>query len=64
VRRFRCQEVSGEPGSRVECWVQVLRVMMMSAMDVGARYLELVLRFRRLAPSLVDSYVGCAEFAA
>jgi hypothetical protein len=33
-------------------------------MDVGARYLELVLRFRRLAPSLVDSYVGSAELAA
>ncbi|MGH2892384.1 MAG: hypothetical protein ACRDPM_03830, partial [Solirubrobacteraceae bacterium] len=33
-------------------------------MEVGARYLELVLRFRRLAPSLVDSYVGSAELAA
>jgi hypothetical protein len=33
-------------------------------MDVGARYLELILRFRRLAPSLVDSYVGSAELAA
>jgi hypothetical protein len=33
-------------------------------MDVGTRYLELVLRFRRLAPSLVDSYVGSAELAA
>ena len=33
-------------------------------MDVGARYLALVLRFRRLAPSLVDSYVGSAELAA
>ncbi len=32
-------------------------------MDVGARYLELILRFRRLAPSLVDSYVGPAELA-
>lgn len=38
--------------------------MMFVAMDVGARYLELVLRFRRLAPSLVDSYVGSAELAA
>lgn len=37
---------------------------MMFAMDVGARYLELILRFRRLAPSLVDSYVGSAELAA
>jgi hypothetical protein len=37
---------------------------MMVAMDVGARYLELVLRFGRLAPSLVDSYVGSAELAA
>ena len=36
----------------------------MLAMDVGARYLELILRFRRLAPSLVDSYVGSAELAA
>jgi hypothetical protein len=36
---------------------------MMVAMDVGARYLSLVLRFRRLAPSLVDSYVGSAELA-
>jgi hypothetical protein len=36
----------------------------MFAMDVGARYLELILRFRRLAPSLVDSYVGSAELAA
>jgi hypothetical protein len=33
-------------------------------MDVGARYLELVLRFRRLAPSLVESYVGSAELAS
>lgn len=33
-------------------------------MDVGARYLELVLRLRRLAPSLVDSYVGSAQLAA
>jgi hypothetical protein len=33
-------------------------------MDVGARYLELILRFRRLAPSLVDSYVGSPELAA
>jgi hypothetical protein len=32
--------------------------------DVGARYLELILQFRRLAPSLVDSYVGSAELAA
>jgi hypothetical protein len=37
---------------------------MMFAMDVGARYLELILRLRRLAPSLVDSYVGSAELAA
>ncbi len=36
----------------------------MRTMDVGARYLELVLRFRRLAPSLVDSYVGSPELAA
>jgi hypothetical protein len=33
-------------------------------MDVGARYLELTLRVRRLAPWLVDSYVGPAELAA
>jgi hypothetical protein len=32
-------------------------------MDVGARYLELVLRFRRRAPSLVESYAGSAELA-
>jgi hypothetical protein len=36
---------------------------MMFAVDVGARYLELVLRLRRLAPLLVDSYVGSAELA-
>jgi hypothetical protein len=33
-------------------------------MDAGTRYLELILRFRRLAPSLVESYVGSAELAA
>jgi hypothetical protein len=37
---------------------------MMCVVDVGARYLELVLRFRRAAPLLVDSYVGSAELAA
>lgn len=36
----------------------------MSAMDVGARYLELILRFRQVAPALVDSYVGPAQLAA
>ena len=30
-------------------------------MDLGRRYLELVLRFRRLAPSLVESYHGPPE---
>jgi hypothetical protein len=38
--------------------------VMMFGMDVGARYLELILRFRRLAPALVDSYVGSAELTA
>jgi hypothetical protein len=33
-------------------------------MDVGERYLEVVLGFRRLSPSLVESYVGPAELAA
>lgn len=47
----------------MECWRRVARVIMFG-MDVGARYLELVLRFRWLAPSLVDSYVGSAELAA
>lgn len=32
-------------------------------MDVGRRYLELVLRFRRLAPSLVEGYTGPSELA-
>jgi hypothetical protein len=32
--------------------------------DLGRGYLELVLRLRRLAPSLVDSYSGRAELAA
>lgn len=32
--------------------------------DLGRGYLELVLRLRRLAPSLVDSYSGPAELAA
>lgn len=31
---------------------------------MGERYLEVVLQFRRLAPSLVESYVGPAELAA
>jgi hypothetical protein len=33
-------------------------------MDFGERYLEVVLRFRRLAPSLVESYVGPPGLAA
>ncbi len=33
-------------------------------MDVGRRYLELVLRLRRIAPSLVESYAGPAGLAA
>lgn len=37
---------------------------MIVGVDVGERYLELILRFRRLAPALVDSYVGPAELAA
>ena len=32
-------------------------------MDLGERYLELVLRLRRLVPELVESYVGPAELA-
>jgi hypothetical protein len=32
--------------------------------DVGKRYLQLVLRLRRLVPELVESYVGPAELAA
>ena len=32
--------------------------------DIGERYLQLVLRLRRLVPELVDSYVGPAELAA
>lgn len=32
--------------------------------DVGRRYLELGLRFRRLAPSLVESYHGPPELVA
>ena len=32
-------------------------------MDLGERYLELALRFGRLAPSMVESYVGPAEIA-
>ena len=31
---------------------------------MGERYLEVVLQFRRLAPSLVESYVGQAELVA
>lgn len=37
---------------------------MISRMDLGERYLEVVLRFGRLAPGLVESYVGPAELAA
>jgi hypothetical protein len=37
---------------------------MILAMDVGERYLELTLRVGRLAPWLVESYVGSAELAA
>jgi hypothetical protein len=33
-------------------------------MDLGARYLELVLGLRRLRPELVESYVGPAELAS
>lgn len=33
-------------------------------MEVGERYLQVALQFRRLAPSLVESYVGPAELAA
>lgn len=33
-------------------------------MEVGERYLEVVLQFRRLAPSLVESYVGPDELVA
>ncbi|MGH2892041.1 MAG: hypothetical protein ACRDPM_02060 [Solirubrobacteraceae bacterium] len=33
-------------------------------MELGQRYLELMLRFRRRAPTLVESYVGPAELAA
>jgi hypothetical protein len=32
-------------------------------MDLGERYLEVILRFRRLAPGLVESYVGPVELA-
>jgi|SRR5579884_569571 len=32
-------------------------------MDLGERYLELALRFRRIAPSLVEAYTGPAELA-
>jgi len=32
--------------------------------DIGERYLRLVLRLRRLVPELVESYVGPAELAA
>ncbi len=32
-------------------------------MDLGERYLELVLRLRKLVPELVESYVGPAELA-
>lgn len=35
----------------------------MSPVDIGERYLELALRFRRLAPSLVDCYAGPPELA-
>ena len=31
---------------------------------MGQQYLEVVLRFRRLVPSLVESYVGPPELAA
>lgn len=33
-------------------------------MDLGERYLEVILRFRRLAPELVESYVGPEQLAA
>lgn len=33
-------------------------------MDLGERYLEVVLRFRRLASSLVEHYVGPVDLAA
>jgi hypothetical protein len=33
-------------------------------MDIARRYLEIVLRLRRLAPGLVESYVGPREIEA